>query len=334
MLSLAHDAVSIAHWLLRFLQMGAKKPDVVVCDFGKGLLNGICLAFCGFSSYIEYADFLFDQIFQRTLRQSTVVKIDICHTVKSITRWSCFSDNRKKIFFTRSICLLIKNSSLEEIKKIVILALSEYEDNFCDQNSKIRRNESFLRKKIETVDIFISLTEENIETNESLEEHAETKNPSALKQWCKKILNQSKSQIVTEGSVKNSLFCPGLEGNLMRILRVLPLWTNLNNKLYELGEKTFSSASVENYFKFVKEEAFSIITRPDEIITKHIKLIDGSLKLSMAKTKKAVSTEKMHNPELNETEIWKKNNTNKNVYLTPPMPVSYTHLTLPTTPYV
>ena len=39
-----------------------------------------------------------------------------------------------------------------------------------------------IRKKIETVDICISLTEENIETNKSLEEHAETKNPSALKE--------------------------------------------------------------------------------------------------------------------------------------------------------
>ena len=87
------------------------------------------------------------------------------------------------------------------------------------------------------------------------------------------------------------------------------------------AKKLFLQHQLGNYFKFVKEEAFSIKTRPNEIITKHNKLIDGSLKLYTAKTKKVLSTEKMHNPELNETEIWKKNNTNKNVYLTFPMPL-------------
>ena len=82
MISSRHDIVQIEFWLKNWIKLGAKTPNIVVCDNSRALLNAIISAFSK-KSFSEYVNYLFAAIINDS-KPDILVRIDICHFVKNV----------------------------------------------------------------------------------------------------------------------------------------------------------------------------------------------------------------------------------------------------------
>lgn len=108
MISGKHDANTLYYWIREWLRSGAKIPKEVITDYSMALLIASSLAF-NQRSLQNYLDECFHQIFSSStyLERMCLLRIDIAHLIKMITRWPCFSKDQPyvKDFFCTMCCI-------------------------------------------------------------------------------------------------------------------------------------------------------------------------------------------------------------------------------------
>lgn len=104
LISEKHDTNTLTYWMREWLRSGGSAPKQVVTDYSLALRNAISLAFnnTDLKTYIENC-IVFDDSSSsmRVQRPRCLIRIDIAHLIKLVTRWSCFKHEspEKKDFY-------------------------------------------------------------------------------------------------------------------------------------------------------------------------------------------------------------------------------------------
>ena len=188
----------------------------------------------------------------------------------------------------------------------------------CEKNSLVTEQKRFLLESIKNCEneTQTMLSEAEIVSEKDFDDIDDVKCTS---EWFKKLTNEAYADLIKEGDIENSLFCPDLIPNLERICKWFPLWSNLLNFSFNLPiDHNLTSASCENYFKFIKESLHTRL-RADEFIQHHINLIEGSMKVSLpvVDKKESVLETERDNRGILEKEKWSKRKKVKHSYVQP-----------------
>jgi len=144
LISEKHDTNTLTYWMREWLRSGGLAPKQVVTDYSLTLLNATSLAFnnTDLKTYIENC-IVFDGSLSsmRVQRPRCLIRIDIAHLIKLVTRWSCFKHEspEKKDFYVRNCVGFFSTcTKIDEFIKIctdvLSVAFSTYED--IDINKK------------------------------------------------------------------------------------------------------------------------------------------------------------------------------------------------------
>ena len=127
-------------------------PKIVVVDCSMAILNALSISLAGMSGISEYSDRLFQCLQNDNFDLKCLIHLDICHTVKMFARMNVHETKFAKHFLTRSLCLLITTSSLNDcehiLEAIIIVAGSSHEGCFSSKTSVVREKIQFLRECI------------------------------------------------------------------------------------------------------------------------------------------------------------------------------------------
>lgn len=135
------DANLIRYWLDEFVRLGGSVPHEFICDMSPALLCAAVQSYGLKPSMPEYLNSLFNILNGLSgVKPGCFVRIDIAHFIKDVAKCKYLKNMRLKHrdFFIRSVVLMIKMKSLNEIKDhilaVMVVALSQTEGTFCVQN--------------------------------------------------------------------------------------------------------------------------------------------------------------------------------------------------------
>lgn len=99
------------------------------------------------------------------------------------------------------------------------------------------------------------------------------------------IINNLTSENLS--NTENLYYLPSLIDTLLRLMKQLPLWTNIMKNLYDSKIYNPTSSNIESYFKNIKTLLCDLKTkshrlRIDEFIMKHFEYISGEIKLALS----------------------------------------------------
>lgn len=144
MLSERNDANLITFWLREFIKSGAKKRPRMVTDLGKGLRNGICLAFNNVS-FKKYNGICL-LLLQKKIKShslDTQMATDIAHLVHLLDRWKNFTKMPTKVqqLYRHCIGFLSTVEDLDHFeiffKSVVTLAFCKTCNTECAKAGKL-----------------------------------------------------------------------------------------------------------------------------------------------------------------------------------------------------
>jgi len=101
---------------------------------------------------------------------------------------------------------------------------------------------------------------------------------------------------VVEGSGINPLYLPSLAPELIKIMKLLPLWSAVMLPIFKYGEEVCSSAAIESSFKKLKNITLQHVDLPTNLETfleNHILSLKGASLIKVPKTNSANDIEVM-----------------------------------------
>uniref|UniRef100_A0A2S2QSI1 NOF-FB transposable element protein n=1 Tax=Sipha flava TaxID=143950 RepID=A0A2S2QSI1_9HEMI len=295
MLSECHNINQINYWLSDWMT-SAKTPKIVICDHSLALLGGIARSIAGEVNLKSYMDKAFSIItMQSAITLKTFIRVDYAHVMKFVSNWKCFKDSKANVkrFYLKVISRLVMCTTIENaeaiIQNVLITSNSEYEgftDNDRNSPSESENAKMYLKKAIAGMNEIVieyeddSLIAEGLENEENFE--------GCLHTWILNLKQIAEDKYVTTCSDfiyenNNYHFLPSFTKSFITFLRTYPLWSAIMTKHFNVSQLTASSASVESYFNDLKNRSFhneKLPIRTDKFIYKHLKEIEGMLKLS------------------------------------------------------
>lgn len=322
MLSERHTSIAISNWLSNWIQCDVKKPKETVCDQSLALLSAIVKSFTQYSSLNDYIRICADLLNEKLDRDTywvpqCFVRIDVAHFVKTCSKWSSLKTVSRRVreIILRSIGVLIKCQSLTKIhallQSLFIVITNETdgvnlitnEDTPCEIHKQIimtatstgfiefeKQFEEIIANAESEDEARILVDEEFDRQNEGLDQFD---NP--FQEWANQIFEKSKSFVV-EGSGINPLYLPSLASELIKIMKLLPLWSAVMLPIFKYGEEVCSSAAIESSFKKLKNITMQHVDLPTNLETfveNHILSSKGASLIKVPKTNSANDIEVM-----------------------------------------
>lgn len=310
-----HNNLSISNWLLNWISSDVKKPKETVCDNSLALLSAIVQSFTQFSSLQVYVRVCSDLLTQELSSNSHLipwcfVRIDVAHFIKICTKWSPLKTVSRRVreIFLRVIGLLIKCKSLKEAHSLlhslfVVLinetngmAMENGQETPCEKHTKILMEATSTGFVLfeQQFDEILAAAESEDEANDFLEEEYEGLNDdeNPFQSWANNIYTRSKI-LISEGSGINPLYLPSLVPFLIKIMKLLPLWSGIMIPIFGYGDDISSSAAVESSFKKLKTITFKHLSIPTDLeffLENHIKSLKGASMLRASYNNIAISS--------------------------------------------
>lgn len=119
--------------------------------------------------------------------------------------------------------------------------------------------------------------------------------------WAEGIFDNSKS-LVQEGSTINPLFIPDLVPILIKIMKLLPLWSGVMVQIFGYGDEISSSAAVESSFRKLKTVTFKHVALPTELeqfLETHITSLKGAALIRIPSNNNVLSSSTLKLNEVN-----------------------------------
>jgi len=166
----------------------------------------------------------------------------------------------------------------------------------CEKHTKIlidATSTGFVLFERQFDEILASVESED-EAKDFLEEEYEGLNyhENPFQSWANNIYIRSQI-LINEGSGINPLYLPSLVPFLIKIMKLLPLWSGIMIPIFGYGDDISSSAAVESSFKKLKTITFkhvSILTDLEHFLENHIKSLKGASMLRASYNNKAISS--------------------------------------------
>jgi len=310
MLSERHTNIAISNWLLKWRSCDIKKPKETVCDNSLALLSAFVQSFTQYSSLQDYVRVCSDLLTQEISTNShflprCFIRIDVAHFIKICSKWTPLKTVSRRIreIVLRLVGILIKCQSLSEVRCLLMSMFVVFtnetdgihldgQETACELHKKklIEATSSGFIEFHQEFDNMIALAETEDDARTLIEEMYETQNEglddyeNPFKSWANNIYENSKS-FVQEGSGINPLFIPTLVPILIKIMKLLPLWSGVMVPIFGYGDDVSSSAAIESSFKKLKAVTFKHIPLPTDLetfLTNHIDSLKGATLLRSA----------------------------------------------------
>lgn len=237
LISEKHDTNTLTYWMREWLRSGGSISKQVVIDYSPALLNAASLAFnnCDLKTYIENC-IVFDNSSSsmRVQRPRCLIRIDIAHLIKLVTRWSCFHHESldKKDFYLRSVGLLSTCTEIDKFIRVCTDVLSIAFSTHEDINNKERHCFAAYNRVMSCLKSYDlpNDTPKNSENSDSdlLERFEDFDNEtlqssSAINAILEKIETHSTSNL-KQGRL-NPYHCAGFGSRLLKLSKQFVLWT-------------------------------------------------------------------------------------------------------------
>lgn len=229
-----------------------------------------------------------------------LLRIDITHLIKMITRWSCFSKDQPyvKDFFVRCVALLSLQTNVKKFESLLlamlIVAYSPKIDEINDTDHCFKSREKLLKcmktdfntwepnNDDSKDDIFAKINDLNHDIDENYEED----NRRPIINFIENIEKKSQENITSKG-VPNKYMCISFGKKLIALSKQFVLWTHIMPKLYRKNDhhetdeiERASSTRSEEYFKDVKNFILQKKTlRIDKVVVQHLRVLSGTVNL-------------------------------------------------------
>ncbi|CAI6360328.1 unnamed protein product [Macrosiphum euphorbiae] len=291
MLSERHTNKAIANWLARWLNNDVPQPTECVCDQSLALLSAIVQSFTQYSSLREYVNVCANLVrgelpITSQWLPKCFVRVDVAHFIKLACKWIPLKTVQKRVkeIILRTIGLLIKCQSFSDMHSLLsslfIVLINETDGN--DKETGIEticeKHKKYLIHAMSTgfVDFEDQFNEiiAMVENEEELQELIQGEYDQQLdgldniinpfQSWAEDIFIKSISSI-QEGTGFNAMYLPTLVPNLIKCMKLLPLWSGLMIPIFGFGDETASSSAVESTFRKIKNITFKNIALPTNI---------------------------------------------------------------------
>lgn len=287
MLSERHNTISIYNWLANWMSCDIPKPKQTVCDQSLALLSAIVRTFTQYSSLKSYINACADIITKKIPNDSRwlpqcYVKLDVAHFIKLASHWPPLKLLTRKVreIILRTIGRLVKCQKLDEVHTLLLslFIATTNESNGVEQNTgtetsceiHYRRLLNIASTGIIELDLQLNDILDNIGTEGNICNIAEE--PEGLceinpfQTWAENVYVESK-QHLQDGIGINPLYAPKIVPYLIKIMKLLPLWSGVMIPFFGYGEAVSSSAAVESSFNKLKNITFKHISLPTDIET-------------------------------------------------------------------
>lgn len=155
-----NDTNFLSYWLLEWRKSGAKIPEFVVTDMGKGIKNSVCLSF-NTMNFTKYNDECLKLLFnaQNKIELNTQLRTDVAHLVHVVTKWPCFSKDKPKVkeLFKRCVGFMANISDLQNFSEflVAVFIVSSSKNN----NDHCQKALTYIIERIQTYKFDANVTE-------------------------------------------------------------------------------------------------------------------------------------------------------------------------------
>lgn len=292
MLSERHNTISIANWLANWMSCNVPMPKMTVCDQSLALLSAIIRTFTQYTSLKSYVDACADILTNKVSKDShwlpqCYVKLDIAHFMKLASKWPPLKRLQRKVreVILRTIGNLVKCEDIENVYALLLslfIAVSNSSRGVDKNTGNETSCEKHCRRLLEIASTGIveldekldeileetekdSITATSEEQNDDYQLGLSEKNP--FQTWAEKVYEESKLWINEDGNDINPLYAPEIVPHLIKMMKLLPLWSYIMVPFFGYGEGVSSSAAVESSFNKLKNGTFKHITLPTDLET-------------------------------------------------------------------
>lgn len=284
----SQTSTRICHALCEWVRTGVPPPREFTCDASKALLLGIA-RFTTCSSVDEYAD----RCWGTSEMPKCFIRIDVAHFIKIYANFLKVAINpRVKKFYMAAIGQLILARSIPKAEEILYAILSIAR---CKTEGILVDGEPSLCEVQKGVMFDLLLGENTSEDAEDdvVDGDAETEDEESVSnlwtKWAMIFYNKVSSLLEStdRGDRDNAHYLPQLADRLLKDMKWFPLWSCVCRDRFGYGRVPASSAAVESEFNNIRNRLLANETLPmraDIFIAKHVKYLDGRMKIAMAKT--------------------------------------------------
>lgn len=335
MLSERHNTISISNWLANWINCDIPKPKQTVCDQSLALLSAVVRTFTQYSSLKSYIDACADIITKKLSNDSRwlpqcYIKLDVAHFIKLASHWPPLKLLQRKAreIILRTIGRLIKCQQLDDIHSILLsfFIVITNESNGVEKNTGIETScECHYRTLLNIAstgntefDLQLDDIINNIETEDNTCDIARDKEEcdnqheglgeiNPFQTWAENVYAESKRHI-QDGIGINPLYAPKIVPYLIKMTKLLPLWSGVMVPFFGYGEGVSSSAAVESSFHKLKNITFKHISLPTDIETfldNHILSLRGA---SLLRSVQVPTTDILTGTEKENTDVHGTNN--------------------------
>lgn len=305
MVSADQRSLVIAHFLRQILSKGAPSPPIVVCDFGRALVNAVAEIFGRCSDLQDYLQRCYDIVHKKpSTLPGTYIRLDVSHLISMVSRWKCLKGKMisARRLYLRCIAQAYQMSDLDAlssfIEAILAVALSESIGSTRNgENVPAQACMEVLNNAIEgtafvetQVNEYLDTDSDGIRTpvdysdnNRNIDENYETGNSGTAtdwKSWSSKLYASAEciSRDSKSGKVINGCYNPQFAQYLRKqLLPYLPLWTGVMRPHFGRGSTIATSSAVEGEFNNLKNRVFrgKLPMRIDRFVVEHLHYLDG-----------------------------------------------------------
>lgn len=276
MLSSVQDTVTIQVFLLRWLQAGAPVPKVTVCDYGRAILNALCLTFnhCSLADYVEMCvQHLFHQ--KNTRPANTFIRLDVAHLIFLVSRQKCFRKDMPvvKDFYIRGMALLISCESLEKFQEILQLLLitssHDYDGNVEGTNQSTPamnariKLQSYIASESHEIEKIIPdeesedgktkiLKMDSTDQEDLTDYNIDGSTGNSTSEWIKHLEDYSQRNKTLKGTFANGYKNIAFYKVLFKLAKEFQLWTGVMISAFNVTNVRASSSAVEGDFNELK----------------------------------------------------------------------------------
>lgn len=292
MVSVDQRSFQIAHFLRFILAKGLPRPPIVVCDFGRALVNAIAEIFRKCSDLPDYLLKCYNAVVNGSLvLPASNIRLDVSHLIAMVSRWPCLRTKVPVVgrLYKRCIAQAYQMADFPALanflQSILVVALSEFIGNAVNGEAvPAETRMQYLNKVIQgvTVDDIIVPMEEN---EDDYDGEDETPVMSDWHKWSEGMFKTAEdlaSQSLN-GNIINACYNPEFATRLKKqLLPYLPLWTGIMRSPFGIGAIIATSASVEAEFADLKTRALKheLPMRIDKFVFQHLSHLDGKVKLA------------------------------------------------------
>jgi hypothetical protein len=288
MISEKHDTNTLTYWMREWLRSGGTFPRQVVTDYSLALLNAVSLAFNNKEGsptmLVKYP--------------RCIIRIDIAHLIKLVTRWKCLqNESLKKDFFVRCVGLMSTLTDVEDVIKtctdVMTVARATHED-IDDKKSHCFAASTRLVNRLKHLNLCQDIGDCSNNADDTYlpelgNSEASLRSNGVIASIIKKIDTRSlRAENLKQGRL-NPYHCPDFGSRLLKLCKHFVLWTAVLTRgpKCTLQDIVATSARSEEYFRELKTLVFNKgkTLRVDKFLVTHLRSLEGTSNLLNAPEK-------------------------------------------------